>query len=44
MRTITCHDHSTVRTDFLDDKFAQMRLSLIELENDASKYYRRCYR
>ena len=35
MRTITFHDHSTVRDDFLGDRFACMRF-----EKNAWKYYR----
>ena len=40
MRIITFHDHSTVRADFLDDRFARMRWFLTEFENHARKYYR----
>ena len=39
-RTITFHDHSTLRTDFLDDRFVCMRCFLKKIENNARKYYR----
>ena len=32
--TITFHDHSTVRADFLDNRFAHMKWFLIEFENN----------
>ena len=38
MRTITFHDHSTVRTDFLDDSLGYTRLFLTEFQNNARKY------
>ena len=37
--TITFHDHSTVRADFLDNRFAHMKWFLIEFENNTRKYY-----
>ena len=36
MRTITFHDHNTVRADFLEDRFARMT----EFEKNARKYCR----
>ena len=39
MRTITFHDHNTVRGDFLEDRFACMRWFLIEFEKNAWKCY-----
>ena len=39
MRTITFHDHNTVRGDFLEDRFARMRWFLIEFEKNAWKCY-----
>ena len=39
MRTITFHDHHTIRADFLEDKFARMRWFLTEFEKNVRKYY-----
>ena len=39
MRTITFHDHDTVRANFLEDSFAHMRWFLTEFEKNARKYY-----
>ena len=40
MRTIAFHDQSTVRADFLDDRFARIRWLLTEFKNNSRKYYR----
>ena len=40
IRTLSFHYHNTVRADFLDDRFAHMRWSLMEFENNTRKYYR----
>ena len=39
MRTITFHDHNTVRADFLEDGSACVRWYLTESERNAQKYY-----
>ena len=39
IRTITFHDHNTVRADFFEDGFAHMRWFLTEFERYARKYY-----
>ena len=45
MRTVTFHDHNTVRADFVEDRFARMRSFLTEFEKkceEASPAYRIC--
>ena len=45
MRTITFHDHNTVRADFLEDRFARMRWFLTEFEKKCAEVlpaYRIC--
>ena len=38
LRTITFHDHNTVRADFLKDMFVHMRWVLTEFEKNAQQY------
>ena len=45
MRTITFHDHNTVRADFLEDRFARIRWFLTEFEKKCAEVlpaYRIC--
>lgn len=39
-RKITYHEHKTIRTNFLDNKFVRMRWFGTKFENNVRKYYR----
>ena len=39
LRTITFHDHNTVKADFLKDMYVHMRWVLTEFEKNARQYY-----